>query len=184
MEPRTQMKFLADPAWSRDQASWWPCHILNTRVPHGDRAEVAALGSSVRRVRNWKRQGPFFGGIPWAVQLLRERTEPRVVLGVQELWKQPGQHQTPVAVLSLQHSKMLYCRGFIFFPGLQPALAMCTAWMAKYTLSGISDRRKWALSAFSYHFCNRLARCWSKASSLCQNKQHFWGCGATLVLCI
>lgn len=64
--PRIQMKFLADPAWSRDQASWWLCYILNTRVPHGGSAEVVVLGRSVRRVKKWKRQGPFFGGILWA----------------------------------------------------------------------------------------------------------------------
>lgn len=27
---------------------------------------MAVLGRSVSRVKNWKRQGPFFGGIPWA----------------------------------------------------------------------------------------------------------------------
>lgn len=60
MVPRTQMKFLADPAWSRDQASWWPWYILNTRVPRGGSAGVNALGSTVKRVRNWKRKGPVF----------------------------------------------------------------------------------------------------------------------------
>lgn len=60
MVPRTQMKFLADPAWSRDQASWWPWYILNMRIPCGGSAGVTALGSSVKRVRNWKRKGPVF----------------------------------------------------------------------------------------------------------------------------
>lgn len=66
MVPRTQMRFLADPAWSRDKASSWPCYILNTRVPHGGSAEMVVLRRSVRKIKSWKRQGPFFGGIPWA----------------------------------------------------------------------------------------------------------------------
>lgn len=171
MMPRTQMKFLADPAWSCDQASWWPCYILNTRGPQGG---SGCSGKVCEEGQHLEKAGLFFGEIPWAGVAVLERTEPGVLL-----WKQSGHHQVSVAALSQQHSKMFYCKGFISFPGLQPALAMCTAWIVKYTLSGISDRRKWALSAFSCHFCNGLARCWSRASSLCQNKQHFWGCAAT-----
>lgn len=43
----------------------------------------------------------------------------------------------------------------------------------------ITHRSKRVLSAFCGHVCNGLARCGTRASSLCQNKSHLWAVALT-----
>lgn len=142
--------------------------------------EVVGVGRAVNGVKAWKRQGHFSEGIPWAGGAVGGRGRSAVPQGEQQLWKQLWQHHALVVVLSRQHSEVLYGKGFLFSLGFQPVLAVCAAWIAKYTLLEISGTEDESF----LHSVTVSVMDWrgigSRASSLCQSKQHFWGCGTNL----
>lgn len=88
--------------------------------------QVFGLGRSMDRVGKGR-------VVFWKMSCGWERTG-SAVLQEQQLW----QHQALAVLPSQQHSETLYGKGFVFFPGFQPVLAMYAAWIAKYTLLGIS----------------------------------------------
>lgn len=136
--------------------------------------------------RRLEKAGPFFWRDPLG---RRSHWWERTVLALpreeqKEPWKQLWLHQALVVVLSPAAFRNALCQRLCFLSGFSTCPGnVCSLNSQIHFIRNLMRRRKWVLSAFSYHVSNGVARCWSKASSPCQNKQ-CWGCGANLALCI